>query len=163
VENRIGPESGAWSLVGEALAVERHVQFPPKRLRRDLEELAGWLAARGRAGDPVVRQRLAELAVDVMEAEVLAYAVVDAMTRGKAHLAAASACERVVLTVPFAHHDAILGEIAGALAGKILVDVTVPLRPPRIDVVVLPPGGSAAALAQKLLGSAVRVVSAFQN
>src|SRR5262249_29631778 len=48
-ENRIGPENGAWALVREALAVERHVQFPPKRLVRDLEDVAAFAKALGLA------------------------------------------------------------------------------------------------------------------
>jgi NADPH-dependent F420 reductase len=47
--------------------------------------------------------------------------------------------------------------------GKILVDVTVPLKPPEISVVHLPEGRTAAEEAQALLGKEVRVVSAFQN
>ena len=50
-----------------------------------------------------------------------------------------------------------------ALAGKILIDVTVPLVPPQVGRVQLPEGGSAVVKAQKLLGDGVRVVSAFQN
>src|SRR5690606_30839199 len=49
------------------------------------------------------------------------------------------------------------------LAGKILVDVTVPLVPPKVSRVQLPEGGSAVEAIQKLLGDGVRVVSAFQN
>jgi alkylation response protein AidB-like acyl-CoA dehydrogenase len=82
-DRRIGPENGAWRLVGEALAVERHVQFPPKRLRRDLEDLARWLSERGLLLGAAARERMAELAVCVLEAEVLALAVVDAMARGE--------------------------------------------------------------------------------
>ena len=49
------------------------------------------------------------------------------------------------------------------LQGKILVDVTVPLKPPKVSQVNIPPGGSAGQEAQALLGEGVRVVSAFQN
>ncbi len=54
---RIGPENGAWKIIGEALADERHVQFPPGRLRRDLEEVVAFLRASGRGADPVVQPR----------------------------------------------------------------------------------------------------------
>jgi NADPH-dependent F420 reductase len=47
--------------------------------------------------------------------------------------------------------------------GKILVDTTVPLMPPKVMRVQLPAGGCAARLAQDALGENVRVVSAFQN
>jgi NADPH-dependent F420 reductase len=43
------------------------------------------------------------------------------------------------------------------------VDATVPLVPPKVSRVQLPADGSAVAAIQRLLGSEVRVVSAFQN
>ncbi len=49
------------------------------------------------------------------------------------------------------------------MTGKILIDVTVPLVPPRVGRVQLPPQGSAGQIAQALLGEEVMVVSAFQN
>jgi NADPH-dependent F420 reductase len=54
-------------------------------------------------------------------------------------------------------------EVRRALAGKILVDATVPLMPPKVNRAQLPEGGSAVAAIQTLLGADVRVVSAFQN
>ena len=71
--------------------------------------------------------------------------------------------EIVVLTVPYAAQLATLQEVRAALAGKILIDVTVPLVPPQVGRVQLPEGGSAVVEAQKMLGEGVRVVSAFQN
>ncbi|MDP6174950.1 MAG: hypothetical protein QGF09_12355, partial [Rhodospirillales bacterium] len=53
--------------------------------------------------------------------------------------------------------------LAGALAGKIMVDTTAPLIPPKLGKVQLPEGGSAALIAQEILGPDVTVVSAFQN
>jgi hypothetical protein len=79
------------------------------------------------------------------------------------NLDAAHAADIVVLTVPFAHQKTTLEHVRPALAGKILVDVTVPLMPPKVGTVQLPPEGSAGAAAQQLLGDAVKVVSAFQN
>jgi NADPH-dependent F420 reductase len=86
-----------------------------------------------------------------------------ACVRGMGNAEAAAAAEIVVLTVPFATHRAMLEEIAQAAQGKILVDVTVPLVPPKVSRVQLPPEGSAAKAAQALLGDGVRVVSAFQT
>lgn len=68
-----------------------------------------------------------------------------------------------VLTVPFAAQEDTLRAVADALQGKILVDVTVPLVPPRVSRVQLPPEGSAAEKAQAIVGDGVRVVSGFQN
>src|SRR5688572_29102645 len=50
--------------------------------------------------------------------------------RGSANVPAAAAGSIVLLTVPFAGQMQTLREIAPQLAGKILVDVTVPLVPP---------------------------------
>jgi len=76
---------------------------------------------------------------------------------------AAAAADIVVLSVPFAGQLAAVEEVAEHLAGKILIDVTVPLVPPKVSVVQLPNGGSAVAAVQEKLGEGVRVVSAFQN
>ena len=54
-------------------------------------------------------------------------------------------------------------DVKKALKGKILIDVTVPLVPPKVGRVQLPKGGSAGQIAQELLGEDVHVVSAFQN
>lgn len=82
---------------------------------------------------------------------------------GAANAEAAAAAEIVVLTVPYAAHQATLESVKTACQGKILVDVTVPLVPGKVTRVALPPGGSASLEAQALLGPEVRVVTAFQN
>jgi NADPH-dependent F420 reductase len=76
---------------------------------------------------------------------------------------AAKAADIVVLTVPFAHQLNTLEPVKVLLQGKILLDVTVPLMPPKVAVVQLPPEGSAGQRAQQFLGDEVRVVSLFQN
>ena len=52
---------------------------------------------------------------------------------------------------------------AAALAGKILIDVTVPLVPPQVGRVQLPGRRLGRAGGAAMLGEGVRVVSAFQN
>lgn len=79
------------------------------------------------------------------------------------NLEAARAADVVVLTVPFAHQRHTLEHVKPALEGKVLVDVTVPLMPPKVGTVQLPPEGSAGQAAQLICGEAVKVVSAFQN
>ncbi len=69
----------------------------------------------------------------------------------------------LVVTVPYAAHEATLTEIRGAAQGKVVIDTTVPLVPPRVMRVQLPPQGSAAVRAQELLGDAVNVVAAFHS
>jgi len=82
---------------------------------------------------------------------------------GLANAEAAMAGGIVIVTVPFAAQEPTLREIAPHVAGKIVVDTTVPLVPPKVMRVQLPPEGSAAQRAQKLLGPDVKVVSAFHN
>jgi len=89
--------------------------------------------------------------------------VAGASVEGCDNGAAAARGAIVVLTVPYAAHRATLEAAKSALAGKILVDVTVPLMPPQVARVQLPPEGSAAVATQRLLGAEVKVVSAFQN
>jgi NADPH-dependent F420 reductase len=79
------------------------------------------------------------------------------------NIAAAKAADLVVLTVPFAHQIPTLETVKAHLIGKILIDVTVPLMPPKVGTVQLPEGGSAGQIAQDYLGDEVQVVSAFQN
>jgi len=83
--------------------------------------------------------------------------------KGVENSQAAQEAHIVVLTVPYAAQLPTLKELKPALSGKILVDVTVPLVPPKVSVVQLPQAQSAALIAQNELGAGVRVVSAFQN
>lgn len=83
--------------------------------------------------------------------------------RGMDNISAAAEADIVVLAVPYAAQRSTVEEVKEKLAGKILVDVTVPLVPPKVSRVQLPEGGSAVEAIQKLLGDGVRVVSAFQN
>lgn len=76
---------------------------------------------------------------------------------------ATQAASLVVLSVPYSAHKDTLESVKAQLAGKILVDITVPIAPPHFMSVTIPAGKSAAQEAQALLGSDVRVVSAFQN
>lgn len=69
----------------------------------------------------------------------------------------------VVVTVPYAAHRTILTELKPRLQGKIVIDVTVPLVPPKVTKVQMPPAGSASMEAVEILGENVQVVSAFQN
>lgn len=82
---------------------------------------------------------------------------------GLANDAAAAAADIVIVTVPFAAQESTLAQIAAHVAGKIVVDTTVPLMPPKVMRVQLPPEGSAAVRAQGILGDQVKVVSAFHN
>ncbi|MDX1735387.1 MAG: acyl-CoA dehydrogenase family protein [Halioglobus sp.] len=80
---RVGEENGAWAIIGEALADERHIQFPPGRVRRDHEDMLAWLTEHELVDDAQVRARMAELAVRVLETEMLALKVLESMVKGK--------------------------------------------------------------------------------
>ncbi|MFL5295746.1 MAG: coenzyme F420-0:L-glutamate ligase [Phenylobacterium sp.] len=120
--------------------------------------LAGRLAARGHAvvigsRDPAKAQAFA--------AELAVRCGGNAAGAGLAE--AAADAEICILTVPYAAHAETLAQIRVAAQGKILVDATVPLRPPKVGTVQLPAAGSAAIEAQAALGESVRVVSALQT
>lgn len=76
---------------------------------------------------------------------------------------AAEQANIVVLTVPYAAHRETLEHVKDVLKGKLLIDVTVPLVPPKLSKVQMPPAGSAAQEAKQIVGEGVEVVAAFQN
>jgi 8-hydroxy-5-deazaflavin:NADPH oxidoreductase len=82
---------------------------------------------------------------------------------GADNVAAAAQGEVVFLTVPWASQADILATIKPHLAGKLLVDTTVPLVPPKVARVQLPSEHSAALAARAHLAGEARVVSAFHN
>lgn len=82
---------------------------------------------------------------------------------GMANSEAAAAADMVFVTVPFAAQAATLAEIAPHVSGKIVVETTVPLMPPKVMRVQLPAEGSAAMRAQAILGEGVRLVAGFHN
>ena len=69
----------------------------------------------------------------------------------------------VVLSVPYDAHRATLESLKPSLDGKIMIDVTVPLKPPKIRTVQLPAGQAAALEAQALLGAGTPVVAALHH
>jgi 8-hydroxy-5-deazaflavin:NADPH oxidoreductase len=124
--------------------------------------LGAALAGRwAKAGYPVIigsrdANRAAETAAALAEAS-------GGQVTGQANAQAAAAGDLVVVCVPFANHRAILEDIGPMVRGKIVVDATVPLVPPKVARVQLPPEGSAAQIAQSILGQEVQVVSAFHH
>ncbi len=85
------------------------------------------------------------------------------LIQGMANAEAAQAADLCVLTVPYKAQKPTLEALRDILRGKILIDVTVPLKPPKVSHVNIVPGGSAGLEAQAILGDEVEVVSAFQN
>jgi 8-hydroxy-5-deazaflavin:NADPH oxidoreductase len=82
---------------------------------------------------------------------------------GLGNLEAAKEANIVVLTVPYSAHRSTLESVKEELQGKILVDVTVPLVPPKVATVQMPAAGSAAQEAKEIVGEGVEVCAAFQN
>ena len=96
-------------------------------------------------------------------AEAVAERVPGASVRSMTNEEAASEADIVVLSVPFSHQKQALEAIRDHVQGKIVIDTTVSLVPPKVWTVQLPPDGCAGVIAQKILGDGSRVVSAFQN
>jgi len=82
---------------------------------------------------------------------------------GTSNAEAVKACDIAVLTVPFSAHASTLEGLKEELQGKLLIDVCVPLVPPKVSKVQMPPEGSAALQAKAILGPEVQVVDAFQT
>ncbi|HSB03002.1 MAG TPA: NADPH-dependent F420 reductase [Anaerolineales bacterium] len=82
---------------------------------------------------------------------------------GTTNLEAAGQAEIIVITVPYLAHRETLESVKDAVKGKLLIDVTVPLVPPKVSKVQMPAAGSAAQEAREILGEEVEVAAAFQN
>ena len=131
-------------------------------------DLGRGLALRlAKAGHPlIIGSRNAEQAVASAEAVAAVFAervIAHPAISGADNAATAQQGDIVFVTVPFGAHQPTLESIRDAVQGKVVVDVTVPLVPPKVARVQLPTEGSAGQIAQTLLGEAVHVVSAFQN
>ena len=131
-------------------------------------DLGRGLALRlAKAGHPlIIGSRNAEQAVASAEAVAAVLAergIAHTAISGADNAATAQQGDIVFVTVPFGAHQPTLESIRDAVQGKVVVDVTVPLVPPKVARVQLPTEGSAGQIAQTLLGEAVHVVSAFQN
>jgi 8-hydroxy-5-deazaflavin:NADPH oxidoreductase len=82
---------------------------------------------------------------------------------GTTNFEAAQQADIVVITVPYSSHRETLESVKEVLKGKLLIDVTVPIVPPKVTKVQMPAAGSAAQEAREILGEDVQVTAAFQN
>jgi len=114
------------------------------------------------AGYPIIIGSRAKEKADSAAAEYAVSETAGAVT-GQDNKAAACLGDIVVMTVPFSSHAATLVELKSGVSGKIVIDATVPLVPPKVGTVQLPAAGAAACMTQEALGEDVNVVSAFQN
>lgn len=82
---------------------------------------------------------------------------------GLSNAEAAAWGDVVVIAVPYEGHAALLQSLREPLAGKLVIDVVVPLDPNNPRRYAPPPDGSATAEAQRILGPETPVVGAFHN
>jgi len=87
----------------------------------------------------------------------------DGVIEGMDNLEAARQANIIVLSVPYSAHKSTLEAVKEELKGKILIDVTVPLVPPKVGTVQMPAAGSASQEAKEILGSEAQICAAFQN
>jgi hypothetical protein len=95
--------------------------------------------------------------------ELLALLEGQAQIKGMSNREAAQKSDIVVLTVPYSAHKDTIESVKDSIKGKIFIDVTVPLVPPKVATVQMPPAGSAAQEARQILGDDVQICAAFQN
>lgn len=82
---------------------------------------------------------------------------------GSDNAGSCAGAELVILSIPYSGHGATIADLKPALAGKIVVDITVPLKPPKVRSVNLPDGQAAALEAQAILGEDAVVVGALHH
>ena len=82
---------------------------------------------------------------------------------GTTNLEAAQQADIIVVTVPYSAHRETLESVKDLIKGKLLIDVTVPIVPPKVTKVQMPTAGSAAQEAREIVGEDVQVTAAFQN
>ena len=110
----------------------------------------------------IIGSRMSEKAVTAAS-EIMELLEGSSSVVGTTNLEAAQQADIVVLSVPYSAHRDMLESVKHALKGKLLVDVTSPLVPPKLSKVQMPPAGSAAQEAKQIVGEDVEVAAAFQN
>lgn len=120
-----------------------------------------------KAGYPVIigsrNQEKANLAKAVITELLVSSGTKDFILEADENESAVKACDIAVLTIPYEFHDDTLMKLKNVLLGKYLLDVTVPLVPPKVSTITVPPDGSLGLHTQLILGPEVKVITAFQN
>lgn len=83
--------------------------------------------------------------------------------RGSDNLSACKASDLVVVTVPYGAHRQTFDSIKDVVGNKVVIDITVPLKPPEVRSVNLPEGQAAALEARALLPEGARLVGALHH
>ena len=110
----------------------------------------------------LIGSRFSEKAVTVAS-EIMELLEGESSVVGTTNQEAVTQADIVVLTVPYSGHREFLESLKDSLNGKLVIDTTVPLVPPKVRKVQMPPAGSAAQEAKEILGDNVEVVAAFQS
>ncbi len=76
---------------------------------------------------------------------------------------ALSEAEVIVVCVPYGAHEATMTVLKDVVGDRIVIDITVPLAPPKVSQVQLPEGQSAALEAQAILGADVKLVASLHH
>jgi NADPH-dependent F420 reductase len=100
---------------------------------------------------------------EVTAKELLGLLEGEAYVAGMSNIDAAQKANIIAITVPYAAHRETLESVKNVLQGKLLIDATVPLVPPKVATVQMPAAGSAAQEAYEILGEGTQVAAAFQN
>jgi NADPH-dependent F420 reductase len=127
------------------------------------KEGRGMAARWARAGHELFIGSRDETRASARAAELQAELSGNVSIQGGANDWAVRASELVVLSVPYTAHESTLQSLKSVLDGRVLIDITVPLQPPKVTAVHVPAGKSAALEAQAILGSAGRVVAALHH
>jgi NADPH-dependent F420 reductase len=83
--------------------------------------------------------------------------------QGADNVAACDHAELIIVTVPYSAHRPTFESIKDAIGDKVIVDITVPLQPPKVRSVNLPDGQAAALEARALLPEGTRLVAALHH
>ena len=110
----------------------------------------------------LIGSRYSEKAVTIAS-EIMELLEGESSVVGTTNQEAAEQADIIVVTVPYSGHRELLESVKDALKGKLVIDTTVPLVPPKVSKVQMPAAGSAAQEAKEILGDNVEVVAAFQN
>ncbi len=112
-DERVGEEGRAWEIIVESLAVERHTQVLPGRLRRDLEDLRRALDVAGVAGRSWVQRAMQELGGQFAAVEASSLVTVSELVGGGT--AVISAARSKYLAATLSQHIARVGlDLLGA-------------------------------------------------
>ena len=105
--------------------------------------VVGVVGGTGKLGSAIAH-RLAKAGRQVLigsrslESATRAAAELGSGLQGRTNMDAAREAGIVIVTVPYSAQETTLGEIAPHVAGKIVIDTTVPLLPPKVMRVQLP-------------------------